>query len=64
MSLKTHSFDKNFSNYFEFYSEQEEDDKFEFYDDNNNHRLLWINKLLSDVNILGFLNIFYGSHGI
>ena len=59
-----YSFDKNFSNYFEFYSDQEEDDKFEFYDDKNNHRLLWISKLLSDINILGFLNIFYGSHGI
>ena len=58
------SFDKNYSNYFDFYSYQEEGDEFEFYDDNDNNRFMWINTFLSDINILGFLNIYYGSPGM
>ena len=58
------SFDKNYSNYFDFNNYQELDETFEFFDDKNNNRFAWINDLLSDIDILSFLTIYYGSPGM
>ena len=57
-------FDINYENYFDYYQYQLKDDKFQFFDDDNFSRVLFIANLMCAKKFLGYFWIYYGLTGM
>ena len=57
-------FEINYKNYFDINDYQDEENEFEFYDDDENYRVLMISNLCSHNLIFGHLSIYYGLPGM